>query len=260
MSGPLLKEKAIQFLNSIYPDSTDVSFVASSGWLSNFIARHGIRGISLQREALSADTSLVDPFKSELLNKIELEGYSLDQVFNADETGLWWKLMPSKSLVLHGEKQAKNFKRSKDRVTLLGCCNASGTCKLPLTFIHKSARPRCFKNTQMSSLPVSYMSQSKAWMNATLFEAWFHDKFIPCVKKFCLDKKKEYTVLLLLDNAPAHPSCDKLTSRDGKVTSLFLPPYTTSILQPLDQGVLEAMKRRYKKYLLHHVIIENSAS
>ena len=67
-------------------------------------------------------------------------------------------------------------------------------------------------------------------------------------------------MLLLLDNAPVHPSCDKLTSRDGKVTSLFLPPNTTSILEPLDQGVLEAMKRRYKKYLLHHVIMENSAS
>ena len=132
---------------------------------------------------MSADTSLVDPFKSELLSKIELEGYSLDQVFNADETGFG---MPSKSLVLHGEKQAKNFKWAKDRVTLLGCCNASGTCKLPLTFIHKSARPRCFKNTEMSSLPVSYMSQSIAWMNATLFEAWFHDKFVPYVNKFCL--------------------------------------------------------------------------
>ena len=110
-SGPLLKEKAIQLFHSIYPEGTDVLFVASSGWLSNFIARHGIRGISLG-EALSADTSLVHSFKSELLSKIELEGYSLDQVFNADETGLRWKLMPSKSLVLHGEKQAKNFKQA----------------------------------------------------------------------------------------------------------------------------------------------------
>jgi len=242
VSGPLLKEKAIQLFRSIYPESRNVGFVASSGWLSNFIARHGVRGISLQGESLSADTSLVDPFKSELQSKMELEGYSLDQVYNADETGLWWKLMQSRSLVLHGEKQAKNFKKAKERVTLLGCCNASGTCKLPLTFIHKSARPRCFKNTDMSFLPVSYMSQSKAWMNVTLFETWFHDKFVPYVKNFCLDMKMEYKVLLLIDNAPAHPSCDKITSRDGKVTTMFLPPNTTSILQALDQGLLEGIK------------------
>ena len=109
VSGPLLKEKAIQLFHSIYPESTDVSFVASSGWLSNFIARHGIRRISLQGEALSADTSLVDPFKSELLSKIELEGYSLDQVFNADETGLWWKLMPSTYVSSSGRKASQEL-------------------------------------------------------------------------------------------------------------------------------------------------------
>ena len=67
-------------------------------------------------------------------------------------------------------------------------------------------------------------------------------------------------MLLLLDNAPAHPSADKLTSHDGKITTMFLPPNTTAVLQPLDQGLLEAMKRRYKKYLLRHIILENSAS
>ena len=49
-------------------------------------------------------------------------------------------------------------------------------------------------------------------------------------------------------------------SADGKVTTLFLPPNTTSILQPMDQGVLEALKRRYKKQLLRHLIIEDSLS
>ena len=90
---------------------------------------------------MSADTSAVDSFKRELHQRMKTGGYSLDQVFNADETGLWWKLMPSKSLVHCGEKQAKNFKQAKDRVTLLGCCNASGTCKLLLAFIHKSTKP-----------------------------------------------------------------------------------------------------------------------
>ena len=41
---------------------------------------------------------------------------------------------------------------------------------------------------------------------------------------------------------------------------MFLPPNTTSALQPLDQGLLEGMKRQYKKYLLRHIILENSAS
>ena len=66
-----------------------------------------------------------------LMELIEGGGYTLSQVFNADETGLWWKLMPSRTFVHCGEVQAKNFKKLKDRVTLMGCSNATGICKLP---------------------------------------------------------------------------------------------------------------------------------
>ena len=38
---------------------------------------------------------------------------------------------------------------------------------------------------------------------------------------------------------------------------MFLPPNTTSIIQPMDQGILEAMKRQYKKCILRHLILEN---
>ena len=50
---------------------------------------------------------------------MEKGGYTRDHIFNADETGLWWKLMPSKSLVSGGEINVKNFKQSKDRVLYL---------------------------------------------------------------------------------------------------------------------------------------------
>ena len=64
-------------------------------------------------------------------------------------------------------------------------------------------------------------------------------------------------MLLLIDNAPAHPSIEKLTSHDGRVKTMFLPANTTSILQSLNQEILEVLKRRYKKSLLCHIILEN---
>ena len=42
-------------------------------------------------------------------------------------------------------------------------------------------------------------------MISKLFEKWFHNMFVPHVKKFCEDKSIEYKILLLVDNAPAHP-------------------------------------------------------
>jgi hypothetical protein len=62
----------------------------------------------------------------------------------------------------------------------------------------------------MGSIPVHYLSQSKGWMDAKLFKEWFHEQFVPYVKKFCRDKEIEYKVLLLVDNSPARPSSEKL--------------------------------------------------
>ena len=127
VSGPLLQEKALQMFKIPYPDKGADSFKTSSGWLHKFSCRHGVRGISLPGESQSADASAVFTFRSKLLRKVEEEGYTLNQVFNADETGLWWQLFPSRTLIHCGEREAKNFKKSKERVTLLACSNAAGT-------------------------------------------------------------------------------------------------------------------------------------
>ena len=46
---------------------------------------------------------------------------------------------------------------------------------------------------------------------------------------------------LLIDNCHAHPSVFDLTN----VQLVFLPPYTTSVLQPMDQGVIRSLKAHY---------------
>ena len=79
-------------------------------------------------------------------------------------------------------------------------------------------------------------------MNADIFERWFHEFFVPFVKKYCNEVGIEYKILLLIDNTPAHPTLEKLISKHGKVTTMFLPANTTSILQPMDQGILEGFK------------------
>ena len=65
--------------------------------------------------------------------------------------------------------------------------------------------------------------------------------------------------LLLLDNAPAHPDSSVLVSRDKSITAMFLPPNTTALIQPMDQGVLEALKRRYRRSVLQKILLEDEA-
>lgn len=201
----------------------------------------------------------MEPFIEELKKVIDSEGYSRDQIFNGDETGLWWRMTPSCSLNASGIAKAANFKKSKERVTLMGCANASGNFRLPLVFINKSKKPRCFKDIDMNRLPVTYYAQNKSWMDCKIFHDWFHNHFVPSVKKFCSERGIEKKALLLLDNAPSHPSAETLQSDDDKIRVMFLPPNTTAVIQPMDQGVLDPCKRRYKRKLLAHIILENES-
>ncbi|GBL77914.1 Jerky -like [Araneus ventricosus] len=132
----------------------------------------------------------------------------------------------------------------KDRVTILGCANAAGSHRVKLTLVGKSKKPRCFKNINKTALLVHYMRQESSRMNSSLFSEWFHYCFVPEVKKI-LKKLKLKKAILLMDNAPAHRDAETLKAEN--ITCIFIPPNTTSILQPMDQGVIESMKRRYRK-------------
>ena len=50
---------------------------------------------------------------------------------------------------------------------------------------------------------------------------------------------------LLLDNCSVHPDEKSLVSEDDLITAKFLPPNVTSLIKPMDQRVLESLKRCY---------------
>ena len=153
-----------------------------------------------------------------------LKKYSIEDIYNADEIALFYKLMPDKSLVLKGES-CHGGKLSKERVTVLACCNATGSHKVRLLVIGKSRAPRCFKNVK--TFPVDYTSQRRSWMTGELFINW--------LKKLDLFfEKKNKKILLLIDNCPAHPKDVPLRN----IELVYLPPNSTSKLQPLDQGTV----------------------
>lgn len=52
-----------------------------------------------------------------------------------------------------------------------------------------------------------------------------------------------FKVLLVLDNAPGHPPY--LDDFNLNVKVVYLPSNTTSIIQPMDQGVIATFKKDY---------------
>ena len=250
ITGPILCEKAIQFSKAIHGEAA--AFTASEGWKWRFCQRHGIRQLSLQGEKMSADSDAAHDFVVSFREFVKENNYSMDQIFNCDETGLNFRLLPEKTLTGSFQKSADGRKKAKERVTVNLCSNVSGTIKLPLHVIGKSKKPRCFKGMNMGLLPVVYSGQKNAWMNCALFHEWFHNTF---VRKKLNAYGQECKAVLVLDNCSAHPEEDKLVSDDGKIIAKFLPPNVTSLIQPMDQGVIQTLKKRYKKKLLRGLII-----
>ncbi|XP_056648741.1 jerky protein homolog-like [Diorhabda sublineata] len=166
-------------------------------------------------------------------------------------------MLPSKTLAAQCEKSAPGHKSSKERLTVMICSNASGTHKLKLTVIGKAKKPRSFKGTDVKRLPCNYYSHPKAWMNQAIFKEWFFQDFVPSVKKFQEENGLPKKAVLLLDNAPSHPSESTLKTEDGLIFVTYLPPNVTSLIQPMDQGVISSLKRRYKKIFLRFLLQEN---
>ncbi|GBN78459.1 hypothetical protein AVEN_56299-1 [Araneus ventricosus] len=126
-----------------------------------------------------------------------------------------------KTLAAEKEAVAPCREKVKDRATILGCSNASGSHRVKMTLVEKSKNPRCFKNVNKTALPVHYVHHESDWTNSSSFLEWFHDCSVPEVKKN-LKKLKLKKAILLMDNAPAHPDVETLKAES--ITCIFMPP------------------------------------
>ena len=235
LSGPILQEKAIAFALELGIDD----FKGSNGWLSHWKAQHNIKGFKVSGESAGVDMELVENYQQRIPDIVR--DYSADDIFSCDETGLYFRALPDRTLSVKGES-SKGIKSSKERVTLMFACSSTGEKLQPLV-IGKSKKLRCFKNIDLKKLPVQYTANKKAWMTSTIFSEW-----ITNVNKVM--KRQGRQIIMFLDNATSHTKDVQLSN----VTLKFLPANTTSVLQPLDHGNIQAFKARYRKHMLQSLL------
>jgi hypothetical protein len=89
------------------------NFKASSGWLERFKSRHGISFKTVQGEAGAVVQQSLAEWQTQVLRPL-LDQISPNDVFNIDETGLFWQLLPNKTMAFRGER-CTSGKKSKQR-------------------------------------------------------------------------------------------------------------------------------------------------
>ncbi|UYV68610.1 hypothetical protein LAZ67_6000216 [Cordylochernes scorpioides] len=211
LDGHLIKMKALKFYKELKESEPSTSsresnpqFSASTGWLTGFIKRHSFHNLKIKGEVASADEEAARKYPEKLAKIIKDGGYCAHQIFNADETGLFWKKMPTRTYIAKSEKNASGFKAAKDRVTLLLCSNASGDRMLKPLLVNRSLKPRALKGKDLNTLPVHWMANKKAWVTTAIFTEWFNKCFVPEVENYMKEMGLEFKILLILDNAPDH--------------------------------------------------------
>lgn len=224
----------------------------SNGWLWGFQHRFRIREYISHGEAASAEID-----KPEAIAQMErvrqlASTYHDDDILNMDETGLFWKLTPDRTLATQA---GSGGKKSKDRITLAFTVSASGK-KEEVWIIGKSKSPRCFKNINRKLLRVEYRYNKTKWMTGVIIEEylqWLDNKM----------RSKNRKVLLLLDNFSGHElGVELVGGKEGllNVRIEWLPPNTTSYWQPLDQGIIASFKTLYRKEWVLYMLRQYEAN
>ena len=105
-NGIMLKEEAM----AIKEQLQNIDFDASDGWLDCWKTTYSVKERHTVGEAGDMSTETVTSW-IERINEL-IEGYSLENIWNMDESGCFFKGLPDKGLAEKG-KQAKGGKKSK---------------------------------------------------------------------------------------------------------------------------------------------------
>ncbi|CAI6007974.1 unnamed protein product [Closterium sp. NIES-65] len=181
----------------------------------------------------------------ELIKYLEV---SPKDLFNFDETALFPACQPRKTWA---NDAPVGGKAAKDRVTVAFLCNADGSQMFRPMVISKVRRPRDLNENGFDPEPYVYWRYNKrGWMTSEIFMA-----FIESLNATFFAEERQ--VVLLVDNVSSHCVASATALREDimgfrtvKLSNLrvvYLPPNTTAFTQPLDQGVIRAVKARFRQ-------------
>ena len=247
LTGAMFRQKAEEFWRKLPCYQGLPVPKLSDGWLRRFKHRYNIRQRNKYGEGGSADHS---DQTAKMIADIRDASvfYNPEDIYNMDETGYFWKMIPEKS---NKTERVGDQQQEKARITVALTCNATGSRKLPIWFIGKAARPLCFRAANipgLESLGAVWRYNSTAWMVGIIMEEylrWF-------------DSQMERPSLLLMDYFSAHAKAietfigDAATEALRWTTVLCLPPNATS--QPLHQGIIQNWKTVVRSQFIQFMV------
>ena len=142
----------------------DDSLKFSNGWIQLFCQRYGFKAHRSHGESGDAQMDNIDNVITTF--KATIAEYSPRDVYNMDETGLFYNLAPDITIT---RRQIEGSKKDKTRIMIPFTCSADGTDQFTPIFIGHTNMPRCFKKKTGHEHGIFYTSNKRASMTGLLF-------------------------------------------------------------------------------------------
>ncbi|RHY28989.1 hypothetical protein DYB32_005549 [Aphanomyces invadans] len=161
-------------------------------------------------------------------------GYSSKIALVMDETSFLLHVIAS---VYYAQWMLGTMKPKK-LITIALTTNAADTDTIDPLFIGTATKSRCFGGQTPAELDLDYYASKKSWMNLDMFNSYLEALNVKMAEQ---DRK----FLMLVVNAPPRLVFESTPLSNIRVKKL--PPNMTAFLQPLDAGIVAALKAKTKQ-------------
>ena len=158
------------------------NFKASWSWVQRRTQRQNLASVILHGAGGSVNLEEAEERMATIRGL--LQDFQPENIFNMEETGLFYRCLPNRSFVPAEQRRAARGTKSmkvKERVTLVLACNATGSKKAPVAITGKAALPLCFLRPGCAS-PRSYFSQRNSWMDGVVFKKRVYEVCLPFIR------------------------------------------------------------------------------
>ena len=173
ITGDILREMATLFWSKLPQYASIETPKFSVGWLIGFKQRFHIKHYIRHGELGNVNRVMVEEELIEI--RQDLDPYDSEDIYNMDESALYWKMSPEGTLAT---EQMPGTKVEKSRISINLAVNVTGTHRLYPWFIGTAAKPRCFSRLgiNVNNFRMVWRSNKKAWMTGLIFKdylLWF---------------------------------------------------------------------------------------
>lgn len=234
-----LREEARKIADELGISSEE--FLISDKWIFGFCKRHHLgtrrythRGQADKRSMKESATAVIKHLED---LPVHTGGFDQDKIFNMDETPCFFDMAGDSTIHFKGEKNVDGVDTGhrKSRFTTVIAASASGRMLKALIIL------KGLKKTPELKLPKNIIVTvaPKGSMNSELMQSWLKSCFSSRGPYFAQTKS-----LLLMDSYGSHRKPEVINTLKSKynTTTVFIPPKTTHILQPMDVAVNSPFK------------------